>query len=294
MIGGIVSGIGSAVGGVMNLIGQSSANRANIQMQRETNQANRELAEYNWQQQIDMWNRQNEYNAPTAQMSRLREAGLNPHLVYGNGVTGNNSSSLPTPQLAHMEAPRQEALRYGDPFKGIADGIATHIALKNMKADLEVKEANKDLLETQAAATSAHARKELSEMIKTMHDSKGSEYRNKFNANTLYPYQEKQFDLNLVRSHRENYKLDLEIDNLSLQQEVIRQNLWMSKTQQQVLFKSLDKLSADIAEAYSRVRLNNANTDKVLQEKANLEQILSPLVLATKLNVQLRMMKWIL
>lgn len=30
---------------------------------------------------------QNEYNSPAAQMQRLKSAGLNPHLVYGNGAT---------------------------------------------------------------------------------------------------------------------------------------------------------------------------------------------------------------
>lgn len=36
---------------------------------------------------------QNRYNSPIAQMERLREAGLNPNLVYGNGVDGNQSSA---------------------------------------------------------------------------------------------------------------------------------------------------------------------------------------------------------
>lgn len=34
------------------------------------------------------WNRQNEYNHPKAQMERLKQAGLNPHLVYGQNVSG--------------------------------------------------------------------------------------------------------------------------------------------------------------------------------------------------------------
>ena len=29
------------------------------------------------------WNRQNDYNTPKAQMSRFKEAGLSPHLIYG-------------------------------------------------------------------------------------------------------------------------------------------------------------------------------------------------------------------
>lgn len=38
-----------------------------------------------WMQNYFM-NKQNEYNKPVNQMARLREAGLNPNLVYGNGA----------------------------------------------------------------------------------------------------------------------------------------------------------------------------------------------------------------
>ena len=38
-----------------------------------------------WMQNYFM-NKQNEYNKPINQMKRLREAGLNPNLVYGNGA----------------------------------------------------------------------------------------------------------------------------------------------------------------------------------------------------------------
>lgn len=45
-------------------------------------------AQYDKQRQhaLDDWSTQNAYNSPAAQMQRLKEAGLNPHLVYGNGA----------------------------------------------------------------------------------------------------------------------------------------------------------------------------------------------------------------
>lgn len=39
----------------------------------------------------EMWELDNAYNSPEQQMARLREAGLNPHLVYGNGTVANTS-----------------------------------------------------------------------------------------------------------------------------------------------------------------------------------------------------------
>ncbi|WGL31303.1 DNA pilot protein [Dipodfec virus UOA04_Rod_880] len=51
---------------------------------------------------VAQWERNNEYNSPIRQMERIKSAGLNPNLVYGEGVSGNNSSSpvrsaVPTP-----------------------------------------------------------------------------------------------------------------------------------------------------------------------------------------------------
>lgn len=47
------------------------------------------------QQQWAMWNAQNAYNTPAAQMERLKEAGLNPMLVYGHGsVVGNTAGAM--------------------------------------------------------------------------------------------------------------------------------------------------------------------------------------------------------
>lgn len=48
-------------------------------------------------QNVALWNLQNQYNDPSAQMQRLAKAGLNPNLVYGGGnVTGNTTSNYPT------------------------------------------------------------------------------------------------------------------------------------------------------------------------------------------------------
>lgn len=58
----------------------------------EANKAESELA---YQRQMEMWGIQNEYNSPAAQMQRFLDAGLNPHLIYGQGNAGNSSS---TPQ----------------------------------------------------------------------------------------------------------------------------------------------------------------------------------------------------
>lgn len=51
------------------------------------------LKQLEYQQNVDMWNRQNEYNSPAAQMQRFASAGLNPNLIYQQGNPGNASSA---------------------------------------------------------------------------------------------------------------------------------------------------------------------------------------------------------
>ena len=81
----------------------------------QQDQYNQEQADINreWQQQmiedqrewdLAMWNRQNEYNSPASQMDRLRAAGLNPNLLYGNSSTSvsGQANSAPTSGSANM------------------------------------------------------------------------------------------------------------------------------------------------------------------------------------------------
>lgn len=65
----------------------------NIGMQRETNDLNYRM----WQQQLD-------YDRPVNQVARLKEAGLNPALMYG---TGSGANTAPNPVQA--QAPRGDA-----------------------------------------------------------------------------------------------------------------------------------------------------------------------------------------
>lgn len=252
--------VGTAVNAVGNLIGQKSANDANVQAVRETNQANRELAQYNWEQQVAMWNRQNEYNSPLAQMSRLKDAGLNPHLVYGNGVTGNTSGQAPTPQLAQMEAPRVEALRYGDAFQGIGDAMATYFNRKRLQNESE-------LAESQVAAQSVENRLKLAQMISEFSRNRGLEIDNRTKQD-LQKYIIKGAAESLIKQQNDNYMFDTQMHNLSLELELKRKALWMSQAQIENVVKQKDLISAQIASALSNVSLNSS-------KKAQLDKITS-------------------
>lgn len=80
----------AAVGG--QLLNTFLGNRA----ERKANQERRNQAqiERNWNER--MWRLQNEYNHPAAQMERLKDAGLNPRLIYGSsaGMAAGNAGDV--------------------------------------------------------------------------------------------------------------------------------------------------------------------------------------------------------
>lgn len=68
----------SAIGQGININQQNTANQQSLDFQREMYSRQRKDA-------LTDMAFQNEYNSPAAQMERLKKAGLNPNLVYGNG-----------------------------------------------------------------------------------------------------------------------------------------------------------------------------------------------------------------
>jgi len=75
-----------------NLLGQGLNYAATANINESTQKWNEKMYGQQRMDALADWMRQNEYNSPSEQMRRLREAGLNPHLVYGGGA---NSVSQP-------------------------------------------------------------------------------------------------------------------------------------------------------------------------------------------------------
>lgn len=91
----ITTGVAAGIGG-LNMGFQGNMNRKNRKFALEQYYRQRE-------DELRFWRMNNAYNHPTAQMERLRAAGLNPHLVYGNGSVGNSSSAASAPNQARWE-----------------------------------------------------------------------------------------------------------------------------------------------------------------------------------------------
>lgn len=89
------------------------------------------------------WNMQNAYNSPQAQMQRLKEAGLNPHLVYG---TGTPASTADAPRGSHSSAPR-----YTVPQMDLGSVVQQAMATKQLQSNIAYTDAQTDAVKLQTA-----------------------------------------------------------------------------------------------------------------------------------------------
>jgi len=106
---GLFQKIGSALGSPAGAVGaQLAGTGGNIISTILTNKANKKMAQYQYTKDLEMWQKANEYNSPTAQMARLKQAGINPNMVFGGGAVSGNTvqSSMPHYQAPRLEAPR--------------------------------------------------------------------------------------------------------------------------------------------------------------------------------------------
>lgn len=86
----------SLISGLFGQIGQRQQLNQSLHQQQLAFQQNKELAALQNEYNIAQWQRENEYNLPKNQMSRLKKAGLNPDLMYGNGISGLTSATSPS------------------------------------------------------------------------------------------------------------------------------------------------------------------------------------------------------
>lgn len=234
----IIGGLGTIAS---SLIGAGAQREANIQ--------NMQLAKYqnNWQtaenekayaRSVEMWNMQNQYNSPTAQMSRLRQAGLNPNLVYGSGVTGNSAGSAPQYQPAKIQRATMEPYRGWN--LGLSDAASMYMAMRQNKAQVENMEAQNKLIKEQARTEGIRQ------------------------GNIAMSTARSGFDLNLARELR-NVSIDRAIAEKNLS-EASAAGAWTGANQK-VLQYELDRTLFD-----NKIKLSNAEYSTAMEALRKLRQ----------------------
>lgn len=139
----LLGGIPSLIEGGINLIGSAFGNSAAEKQIRLQNEGNIKLAQYQYEKNLEQWQRENAYNSPRSQMQRFADAGLNPMLMYGQGSSGQAASS---PQL---EMPKLAAYTdYGD--MGASGAVAAFQRGQQIDQMESLREAQENLAKSQA------------------------------------------------------------------------------------------------------------------------------------------------
>lgn len=128
---GILGGLIGGIAGIGQSLIESKTARRNTDMQ---NTANLNLAKYQYSNEIDMWNRANQYNTPEAQMNRFKSAGLNPNLIYGQGTNGNSPNVLPHYQAPQMRYNYQPSVNLPETLSGFQDMRIKSAQVDNLQA----------------------------------------------------------------------------------------------------------------------------------------------------------------
>jgi hypothetical protein len=110
-----------------------------------------QLAEYNYNKNLELWNKSWEreiaYNDPSAQMQRLQNAGINPHMAYAKGGVSNTASSGTLPQYSQesLQVAPGIGQRLGDKLGEIVGTVQQVANLSLTKQAVRKAEAEADL-----------------------------------------------------------------------------------------------------------------------------------------------------
>lgn len=191
-------GLSGFLGGIGNVIGTAMSNKQSLQNIRLNAQYQRQLAEEEFQRNLQMWNLQNAYNTPSSQMQRFKDAGLNPHLIYGQGSPGNATSapsySRPSTDLRFQPT----SIKFGELFNQLGNAVNLFMNYKQMQANVAQSESVADLNKARAdEVKQSIINRQMDYLYKRL------DYNQK---KDLFPFQ-----MNMLRQQITNYGLDAEI-----------------------------------------------------------------------------------
>lgn len=185
----------------------------NVGLTGMTNAANEQAATTAYNRGIEQWNRENAYNSPTAQMERLKQAGLNPNLVYGGGATTLSAHS-PSVPVAKVEGQKPIDL----------DLLGTIQAAQNMSIAkqnniLTTNKTNAEILNLQQQNSNLKSQDEVNranaayiaqQQFKSMAELK----------NLNLDFKQKQLNNDLMESSMEFRKKYFQLENLEMQEKI--------------------------------------------------------------------------
>lgn len=143
---GLFGGVGSVISGAIGAKSTSDTNKANLKINQMNNDFNAREAQKARDFQLDMWNRENEYNKASSQRKRLEDAGYNPYMndAQAGTATGTSGTSAATAAGAVSQIP------YTPDFQSVGVNLASALKMMSEKKQTDIENLNmSDLLRSQ-------------------------------------------------------------------------------------------------------------------------------------------------
>lgn len=143
---GLFGGLGSVLSGVVGAKSTSDANKTNLKINQMNNDFNAREAQKSRDFQLNMWNRENEYNSASSQRKRLEEAGYNPYMSDAQAGTAAGMSGTSAASAAGV-APQ---IPYTPDFQSVGVNLASALKMMSEKKQTDIENLNmSDLLRSQ-------------------------------------------------------------------------------------------------------------------------------------------------
>ena len=191
-----------------------------------------------------MFDKANAYNTPAMQMQRFKAAGLNPHLIYGQGNSGNSSG---VPPLTTQEAPKSN----------FADIAQNYVANKTQQAQ-------QDQLKKALEVADAEIKLKNAQSLNAISGSAMTD-------------QQRQQQAELFETVLAQNKMNLATSTQSLETGVIAQEKMRSEIEQltantKLTYAQKEKLGQDMLESKARID-NLRSQNKTMEIERELKQV---------------------
>ena len=143
---GLFGGLGTVISGAVGAKTTADTNKTNLKINQMNNDFNAREAQKARDFQLDMWNRENEYNKASSQRKRLEEAGYNPYMsdAQAGTATGMSGTSAATAAGATPQVP------YTPDFQSVGVNLASALKMMSEKKQTDIENLNmSDLLRSQ-------------------------------------------------------------------------------------------------------------------------------------------------
>lgn len=144
--GGLFGGVGTVISGAIGAKSTADTNKTNLKINQMNNDFNAREAQKARDFQLDMWNRENEYNSASSQRKRLEEAGYNPYMsdAQAGAATGMSGTSAASAAGAAPQLP------YTPDFQSVGVNLASALKMMSEKKQTDIENLNmSDLLRSQ-------------------------------------------------------------------------------------------------------------------------------------------------